>query len=274
MFLIARGHESRAYERPEPWWLVLLSKVGFYPIGQRWNVALSLKLDHMRESRRFLVNDPRRVAEILDQRHVDDSPVPRWKRVFDITCILCSLPLLIPLMVTIGLAIKALSPGPVLVLQERVGYRGRRFICFRFRTMKAGAARSSSPIKQMHADQPRLIPLGTLLRATGLDELPQLLNVLGGQMSLVGPRPCLPYEYETQTASEKRRFDTLPGLTGLWQAKGKNEATTKKMVAALDIAYVETKSLGQDVKILLKTLPAMSAKFREALPSKSRWDCS
>jgi lipopolysaccharide/colanic/teichoic acid biosynthesis glycosyltransferase len=132
-----------------------------------------------------------------------ESP-PLWKRGLDITCILIGLPLLIPLGVVIGLLIKCVSRGPVIFLQERVGYRGRRFICFKFRTMKVGSdvgvhrshvaelMRSNLPMTKMDTKgDRRLIPLGSLLRATGLDELPQILNVLGGQMSLVGPRPCL-----------------------------------------------------------------------------------
>jgi lipopolysaccharide/colanic/teichoic acid biosynthesis glycosyltransferase len=100
------------------------------------------------------------------------------------------------------------------------------------------------------------------LRATGLDELPQLLNVLGGQMSLVGPRPCVPYEYENYLPEQKRRFNTLPGLTGLWQVSGKNKTTFSEMIA-LDIRYAETKSLPLDVKIMARTLPALITQVKE-----------
>jgi lipopolysaccharide/colanic/teichoic acid biosynthesis glycosyltransferase len=164
----------------------------------------------------------------------------------------------------------------MIFLQERVGYRGRRFICFKFRTMKVGSdvelhrshvaelMRSNEPMTKMDTkgDQ-RLIPLGSLLRATGLDELPQILNVLGGQMSLVGPRPCLVYEYENYSLSQRQRFNTLPGLTGLWQVCGKNKTTFSEMIA-LDIAYAEKKSLWLDLLILARTLPVVVSQYREA----------
>jgi lipopolysaccharide/colanic/teichoic acid biosynthesis glycosyltransferase len=209
------------------------------------------------------------------QSYSSESP-PLWKRGLDITCILIGLPLLIPLVVGIGLLIKCVSRGPMIFLQERVGYRGRRFICFKFRTMKVGSdvglhrshvaelMRSNVPMVKMDTkDDRRLIPLGSLLRATGLDELPQILNVLGGQMSLVGPRPCLVYEYENYSLSQKQRFNALPGLTGLWQVCGKNKTTFSEMIA-LDIAYSENKSLRLDLQIMMKTLPVVVSQFREA----------
>jgi lipopolysaccharide/colanic/teichoic acid biosynthesis glycosyltransferase len=174
----------------------------------------------------------------------------------------------------IALLIFCVSPGWCLYLQERVGYRGRRFICFKFRTMKPGSdvtvhqrhlenlMKSDQPMVKMDAKDPRLIPLGGLLRSTGLDELPQLLNVLGGQMSLVGPRPCVPYEYENYEPEQKRRFESLPGLTGLWQVSGKNNTTFSRMIA-LDIEYARTKSLLGDLKIMLKTVPALVRQVRE-----------
>ena len=204
-----------------------------------------------------------------------ESP-PLWKRGLDITCILIGLPLLLPVAVAIGLLIKCVSRGPMIFLQERVGYQGRRFICFKFRTMKvdsdvglhqshvAELMRSNLPMVKMDTKgDRRLIPLGSLLRATGLDELPQILNVLGGQMSLVGPRPCLVYEYENYSLSQKQRFNTLPGLTGLWQVCGKNKTTFSEMIA-LDIAYSENKSLWLDLKIIMKTPPVVVSQYREA----------
>lgn len=103
---------------------------------------------------------------------------------------------------------------------------------------------------------PRLVPLGALLRATGMDELPQLINVLRGDMSIVGPRPCIPYEYENYKPWQRRRFDAVPGLTGLWQVSGKNRTTFNEMVQ-LDIEYSKRVSLGLDLRIILKTLPAL-----------------
>ena len=207
---------------------------------------------------------------------VDGYDVPVWKRALDITCIVVALPALVPVFLLMAAGIKCVSPGPVLFLSERVGYHGRRFICFKFRTMKVNAdsdahrrhladlMRSDVPMVKMDANgDPRLIPLGKLFRATGLDELPQLLNVLGGEMSLVGPRPCLPYEFEGYLPDQKRRFNSLPGLTGLWQVSGKNKTTFSEMIA-LDIKYSETKSLWLDLKIMGRTLPAILTQVREA----------
>jgi lipopolysaccharide/colanic/teichoic acid biosynthesis glycosyltransferase len=107
----------------------------------------------------------------------------------------------------------------------------------------------------LHGD-PRLIPGGWWLRASGLDELPQIINVLRGEMSLVGPRPCLPYEYDRYLPWQKERFSTLPGLTGLWQVSGKNKTTFDEMMH-LDIHYARNKSLWLDLKILLMTVSAV-----------------
>ncbi len=222
------------------------------------------------------VGDGEKLSDGLGEDWGDGYDVPTWKRALDITCIVLALPVLVPVFLLLGVGIKCVSPGPVLFLSERVGYRGRRFICFKFRTMKVNAdcdahkrhladlMRSDAPMEKMDAKgDPRLIPLGKLIRATGLDELPQLLNVLGGEMSLVGPRPCLPYEYERYLPSQKQRFRSLPGLTGLWQVSGKNKTTFSEMIA-LDIQYAEKKSLWLDLKIMGKTFPALLAQVREA----------
>jgi lipopolysaccharide/colanic/teichoic acid biosynthesis glycosyltransferase len=116
---------------------------------------------------------------------------------------------------------------------------------------------SEVPMTKLDARcDPRLIPLGSLLRATGLDELPQIINVLRGEMSFVGPRPCIPYEYEGYQPWQRRRFDAVPGLTGLWQVSGKNRTTFNEMIR-LDIEYSERLSLWLDLKIIFRTLPAL-----------------
>ena len=195
--------------------------------------------------------------------------VPFWKRVLDVVCILLALPLLVPLMLLIALVVKFVSGGPVLFRQERIGYLGRSFVCLKFRTMAVGADTaihqkyasglmdSSQPMMKMdsHGDA-RLIPLGLLLRTSGLDELPQIFNVLHGQMSLVGPRPCLRYEYDRYLPWQRERFNTLPGLTGLWQVSGKNRTTFDEMIR-LDIHYVRSKSLWLDLNIIFRTVPAL-----------------
>ena len=206
---------------------------------------------------------------------VQSSGVPAWKRALDVACVLFALPALAPLVIFISLWIKILSPGPILFRQERVGYRGNHFTCFKFRSMKVGAdngahknylkelIHSETPMTKMDArGDSRLIPLGALLRATGLDELPQLLNVLRGEMSIVGPRPCIPYECEDYLPWQRERFDTLPGLTGLWQVNGKNKTTFNEMIN-LDISYARNKSLWLDIKIIFKTIPALISQVRE-----------
>ena|SRR5215813_11097548 len=203
--------------------------------------------------------------------------VPGWKRTFDLACIVLAAPLLVMACAVIGTAIKILSPGPVLFKQDRIGLAGRRFKCLKFRTMVVEA---DSTVHQGHlsnlistnqpmtkldsAGDPRLLPGGRILRAIGLDELPQVINILRGEMSLVGPRPCLPYEYERYSARHRRRCETLPGLTGLWQVSGKNHTTFEEMMD-LDIRYVDRKSLLLDIKILIKTLPAIIVQVSEAV---------
>jgi lipopolysaccharide/colanic/teichoic acid biosynthesis glycosyltransferase len=127
---------------------------------------------------------------------------------------------------------------------------------------------SEVPMTKMDAKgDARLIPMGAFLRSTGLDELPQLINVLRGEMSIVGPRPCIPYESDNYLPWQRERFDTLPGLTGLWQVSGKNKTTFNEMVN-LDIAYVRNKSLWLDIQIILKTVPALISQVRETQASR------
>ena len=202
--------------------------------------------------------------------------VPRWKRALDIACILVALPLLLPLTLFIVVVIKIGSAGPVLFRQERIGYLGRRFMCLKFRTMTVDAdpavhqghcshlIGSNLPMVKMDLQgDPRLVPFGWLLRASGLDELPQIINVLRGEMSLVGPRPCLPYEYDKYLPWQRERFNTLPGLTGLWQVSGKNKTTFDEMIH-LDIRYARDKSLWADLKIMLRTVPTLIIEIWEA----------
>jgi lipopolysaccharide/colanic/teichoic acid biosynthesis glycosyltransferase len=178
-------------------------------------------------------------------------------------------------MVCIALVIRLVSEGPILFRQERVGYLGKRFMCFKFRTMVAGIETAShqghlatlissnKPMEKMDAKgDPRIIPFGVPLRASGLDELPQIINVLRGDMSLVGPRPCVPYEFEKYLPWHKERFKTVPGLTGLWQVSGKNNTTFDEMIH-LDIAYIKRKSLWLDLKIIFKTVPALIVQMIE-----------
>jgi lipopolysaccharide/colanic/teichoic acid biosynthesis glycosyltransferase len=127
---------------------------------------------------------------------------------------------------------------------------------------------SNTPMMKMDSrGDPRIIPFGLFLRASGLDELPQLINVLRGEMSLVGPRPCLPYEYEKYLPWQKERFGTVPGLTGLWQVSGKNKTTFVEMIQ-LDIKYAKNKTLWWDLKIILMTIPALIIQMVETRRGK------
>jgi lipopolysaccharide/colanic/teichoic acid biosynthesis glycosyltransferase len=207
-------------------------------------------------------------------------PDLHWKRTLDALLILLALPFLVPLALLVALLIRSGSRGPILFRQERVGYQGRRFRCFKFRTMFVDAdttAHQGHLQDLMHSNAPmtkmdsrgdlRIIPFGLLLRASGLDELPQLINVLRGDMSLVGPRPCLPYECEHYLPWQKERFETVPGLTGLWQVSGKNKTTFVEMVQ-LDIKYAKNKTVWWDLKIILMTVPALIIQMLETRQSR------
>lgn len=211
------------------------------------------------------------------------NAVPRWKRVLDVMLILLVLPVLLPVMLLIALLIWTVSDGPILFRQQRIGLRGRRFMCFKFRTMIVGndttihqghlqnLMSSDVPMVKMDAHgDPRIIRFGVPLRASGLDELPQIINVLRGDMSLVGPRPCVPYEYEKYLPEQKQRFETLPGLTGLWQVSGKNNTTFAEMIR-LDTEYAKKKTFWLDCKIILKTVPALIIQMLETHAKKKQF---
>jgi len=207
--------------------------------------------------------------------------LPLWKRALDLSVILVFSPLLVLVASMVALIVKFGSRGPVLFRQCRVGHQGWTFTCLKFRTMHVGAETSShqghttqlikseAPMTKLDAgNDPRVIPFGSILRATGLDELPQLINVLRGEMSLVGPRPCIPYEWEAYDAWQRHRFDAVPGLTGLWQVSGKNRTTFNQMVN-LDIEYSKRANLWLDLKIMLKTIPALVIQCYDTRVAKS-----
>lgn len=206
--------------------------------------------------------------------------IPSWKRTLDWGFILVGAPLWVPLMGVISLYIKLVSRGPVLFYQERVGFGGRNFVCLKFRTMRYGAnthlhdkhvvslMRSNRPLTKMDQQDHRLIPLGWVLRSTGLDELPQVFNILRGEMSLVGPRPCTPREYSFYAAPQRKRTESIPGLTGLWQVSGKNKTTFAEMIQ-LDLNYQKNISLWLDLTILVKTPIVLLGQLCESLVK--RW---
>ena len=198
------------------------------------------------------------------------------KRTFDLVVATLAIVLLLPLWLLIALLIKLDSKGPVFYTQERVGMDGRLFLLYKFRTMKAGADpelhreyqkafiagraeanidNDNKPTYKLLAD-PRITRIGRLLRRTSLDEVPQLLNVLLSDMSIVGPRPPIPYEVEAYELWHRKRLDMKPGLTGLWQVSGRNRLPFEEMVR-LDLFYIENWSLLLDLKIILRTVLVM-----------------
>ena len=188
-----------------------------------------------------------------------------WMRGIDITCCVLALPVLSLSAVVMAVATQIASPGPLFFRQERVGFQGRRFKIYKFRTMAVDAdttahqnhfkelMASNAPMVKLDAKRDsRLIPGAWILRASGLDELPQIINVLRGDMSLVGPRPCIPSEFENYLPEQRERVNAVPGLTGLWQVSGKNRTTFEEMMR-LDVHYVRNASLLLNLKIMILT---------------------
>jgi lipopolysaccharide/colanic/teichoic acid biosynthesis glycosyltransferase len=182
-----------------------------------------------------------------------------------------------PLWLIISLLIKFDSRGSIFFKQERVGMDGRIFLCYKFRTMKtdadenvhreayrknieglagANAGDDEKPVFGKVKNDPRITRVGRFLRRSSLDELPQFLNVLKGDMSVVGVRPPIPYEVENYDLRHRKRLDMKPGITGLWQVSGRNRLTFEEMVK-IDLYYIENWSLWLDLKIILLTLPAV-----------------
>lgn len=219
---------------------------------------------------------PKPLPETEDPQVSAPRPICIWKRSFDVILVLMTLPITFPLMALVAVWIRLASRGPAIFRQERVGYNGRRFTLYKFRSMHVNAdtvrhnrhfsqlVESGSPMVKLDLlNDNRLIPLGCLLRAAGLDELPQLFNVLRGEMSLVGPRPCLPEEYRFFTRGHRVRFQVLPGLTGLWQVTGKEIATFDEM-NEMDARYVSHASPWFDLSIILRTPFALMRQMRLA----------
>lgn len=196
---------------------------------------------------------------------VKNVPYLRSKRFFDIIISLAILLLSAPVMLVVALIIKLTSRGPIIFKQVRVGTGGRYFWCYKFRSMCADAEaqkarlmhlnEATGPVFKIKHD-PRITPIGHFIRRTSIDELPQFLNVLKGDMSIVGPRPPLPSEVCNYGEHERKRLAVRPGLTCLWQVSGRSNISFEHWVE-LDLLYIETMSFTQDVKIVLRTIPAV-----------------
>jgi len=197
------------------------------------------------------------------------SPKMTWrlmiKRMIDVLISSLLLVILAPIILIIAILIKATSEGPIHFTQQRIGYNGRIFACLKFRTMVKNAEELKKDITELNEmdgpvfkikNDPRITKIGRFLRKTSIDELPQLFNVLKGDMSLVGPRPPVPSEVCEYELSDRRRLSMRPGITCSWQVNGRNSIPFKKWMA-LDREYIDNWSLWLDIKILAKTIPAI-----------------
>ena len=188
------------------------------------------------------------------------------KRALDIVVSALGMILLAPVFLAIAIAVKLSSPGPVFFSQVRVGRYGRHFNFYKFRSMRQDAEALKDGLKKQNEskdgvifkmkDDPRITKVGRFLRRTSLDELPQLWNVFIGDMSLVGPRPPVPSEVQEYTLEDRKRLDVIPGITCLWQIKGRSEIPFHEQVR-LDKEYILAPGIWKDIVILLKTIPAI-----------------
>jgi len=189
-----------------------------------------------------------------------------FKRLIDLFGVGAGLLLLSPLLLLVALTIKLTSKGPIFYSQIRVGRFGKRFRMWKFRSMYTDADKRKAELEAQNEMQggvlfkmkkdPRITPIGRIIRRLSIDELPQLFNVMTGEMSLVGPRPALPQEVEAYPVLARARLEVKPGLTGLWQISGRSDLPFDKQVL-LDTAYVHTQSTTNDIKLIAKTIPAV-----------------
>ena len=194
-----------------------------------------------------------------------DNTQRALKRALDVAGSLCGLLVLSPLLLAVALLIKLTSPGPVFFLQKRVGADEKVFLCYKFRSMYMDAEARQAELEARNEaegavfkikDDPRVTPVGRFIRRWSIDELPQLINVLTGEMSLVGPRPLPLRDFEKMGEAHKKRLAAIPGITGYWQISGRSDLSFEEMVR-LDLYYIENWSLSLDVKIILKTVGAV-----------------
>ena len=196
----------------------------------------------------------------------------KFRRIFDILISVAIIILILPLLMAIMIAIKLTSRGPLIYKQRRIGKDGKEFTFYKFRTMFVGSDKDESRTEVMKnfikgntgdkggskkfVDESKFTIVGKLLRRTSFDELPQFFNVLGGDMAVVGPRPCLPYEYEQYDEWRKKRNEVLPGITGLWQVSGRSEVAHNEMIV-MDLYYIRNSSPWFDLLLIFKTIMTM-----------------
>jgi lipopolysaccharide/colanic/teichoic acid biosynthesis glycosyltransferase len=192
---------------------------------------------------------------------VASRPIPLSKRAMDIAIVLAVMPILLPVIVLCAVAVKIDSPGPIFFRQQRTGLHGVRFGMYKFRTMVANAEELKASLMHLNVlpppdfkiiDDPRITRVGKFLRKTSLDEVPQVLNVLKGDMSLVGPRPTS-FAASTYELWHAERLEVMPGITGLWQVRGRNESTFDERLR-LDVEYIAKRSVLFDLRIIVETI--------------------
>ena len=215
------------------------------------------------------------LARVITKNPQEQASYLAAKRLVDVLLSSLALVITAPILLVIALCVKTSSRGPILFRQTRVGKDGRLFTLYKFRTMyhdadpevhrrhvqslirsQSSEGKSAGPPMRKLVNDPRITPVGRFLRRTSLDELPQFFNVMRGDMSLVGPRPPLPYEVEAYHEWHFARLSALPGITGLWQVRGRSRVTFDEMVR-MDIDYIAHRSLWLDLKIILLTVPAV-----------------
>ncbi|NDD62695.1 MAG: sugar transferase [Acidobacteria bacterium] len=202
--------------------------------------------------------------------HFQTPPGDRWeltvKRVLDILISAVLLVLLSPVFLVVALAVRASSPGPVIFRQTRVGLNGRLFELLKFRSMVADSEEQLAALREKNEmegpvfkmkEDPRVTPVGKILRRYSLDELPQLWNVLRGEMSIVGPRPPVPGEVSMYERRDRRRLSMRPGITCIWQVSGRSEIRDFESWVRLDLEYIDNWSLSRDISLMLRTIPAV-----------------
>ena len=245
--------------------LALIDKCKEYDV----NIRVSSELFHIVAER--LVTEKYADIPVIDvTAHYNNLITIMMKRIFDLVLASFALIVLSPVMLFIALMVKLSSPGPILFKQARIGRYGKEFNIYKFRSMKVINGEDEDRKKEMLnfmnnnsgnigakiINNSRVTWIGNIIRKTSLDELPQFFNVLKGEMSLVGPRPCLPYEFENYDEWQKRRVSVIPGCTGVWQVWGRSSVSYNESVV-LDLYYINNMSPWFDLQLIFQTIPAM-----------------
>lgn len=246
-------------------------------LDEAWKRCVEASCKPEAEQAEFAMNRGAILSQAPDLAKVmKHHAMPWWKRTIDVIGASLGLLILSPLFLAIAMYIKIVSPGPVFFRQPRVGFMGKEFIIWKFRTMEHNAdtrkhqhyiselLKNGQPMYKLEDADPQIIRYGNVLRKTGIDEFPQLFNVLKGEMSLVGPRPDVLYAVKNYKPWYHARSDAYPGLTGLWQVSGKNNTSYERMMS-LDIQYSRSISFWQEMRIIFNTPISILKQVKEAI---------